>query len=524
MASKVHSSDPEKVDRQNEFEARRGTIISIEEGVALNASGHKDQLKRQYGLLGICGLALTIDNAWIALGGSVTLAIANGGPPGVLYEVLVACCYYAIVAACIAELASAIPSSGGVYHWASVTPGPRYGRVLGFFTGFINFAGWLFDYASITQIVASVCTQLYAVFHPELEIHPWHTYIAYLLITWTITAFVIFGNRLIPHLQNVGLILVLGGGLVTIIVLAVMPKKHASHSFVWKEFENTTGWTPGVAFLTGVLNGAFTIGTPDSITHLAEELPNPKVDLPKGVAAQIILGFLTAFLYAIALFYSVTDLDAVINSNGAFPLAAIYSQATGSRAGTFGLLFIVFLSLMVCLVGTLLTCGRTWWVLARDSATPFHSFFSRVNETLSCPIPATVMCSLVTSALGAIPLGSKTGFTDLTGSFIILTSVSYALAIAPNLWTGRKNVPPGPFWMGRWGFLVSGIAVVLIIFFDIMFCFPFALPASAESMNYNSVILVGVTALTTFWWLVYGARNYPGPRMSHIYLEGVEKS
>jgi choline transport protein len=42
---------------------------------------------------------------------------------------------YFMIAACIAEMASAIPSSAGVYHWASVTAGAKYGRVVGFFAG-----------------------------------------------------------------------------------------------------------------------------------------------------------------------------------------------------------------------------------------------------------------------------------------------------------------------------------------------------------------------------------------------------
>jgi amino acid transporter len=523
MTSTDIHGDEKKTSIEEEIQTTRGTILAVDDGIAINASGHKDQLKRQYGLLGICGLALTIDNAWIALGGSVTLAIANGGPPGVLYEVIVACSYYAVIGACIAELASAIPSAGGVYHYASLTPGVKYGRVIGFFAGSINFFGWLFDYAAITQIVANVCVALYATFHPDFVIQPWHAYVAFILVTWSVTAFVIFANRLIPHLQNLGLLLVLGGGFVTIVVLAAMPEKHASSAFVWKDFVNVTGWGDGVAFLTGVLNGAFTIGTLDAITHLAEELPNPKVDLPKGVFAQVALGFLSAFLFAIALFYSITDLDAVVNSNGAFPLAAIYRQATRNSAGTFGLLFIVFASLMICLVGTLLTCGRIWWALARDDATPFPRFFSNVNETLSCPVPATLFCSIITTALGAIPLGSTTAFTALAGSFIILTSTSYALAIAPNLFTGRKNVPPGPFYMGKWGYGVNAAAVLFIIFFDIMYCFPLGLPTSTQSMNYNSVILVGITVLTAIWWFIRAARNYPGPRLAHYLLEGVEK-
>ena len=48
-----------------------------EHGEVINASGHRDQLKRHYGLLSICGLALTIDNAWVALGGSITVSICE---------------------------------------------------------------------------------------------------------------------------------------------------------------------------------------------------------------------------------------------------------------------------------------------------------------------------------------------------------------------------------------------------------------------------------------------------------------
>jgi amino acid transporter len=98
-------------------------------------------------------------------------------------------------------------------------------------------------------------------------------------------------------MQRFGLFIVLVGGLVTIIVLAAMPKQHASNSFVWTAWDNQTGWSSGVAFLTGVLNGAFTIGTPDGITHMAEELPNPKRDLPKAIAFQLGLGVLSASLF-----------------------------------------------------------------------------------------------------------------------------------------------------------------------------------------------------------------------------------
>lgn len=151
-----HNLDPEVLRNA----ASKRTSIVSKEGTIVNASGHRDQLQRQYGLLSICGLALTIDNAWIAFGGSLSVAVLNGGPPGILYEFITACAYYAFIGASIAELASAVPSSGGVYHWASITPGARWGRIIGFFTGSLNFFGWIFDLASIVSIPANVSVQV----------------------------------------------------------------------------------------------------------------------------------------------------------------------------------------------------------------------------------------------------------------------------------------------------------------------------------------------------------------------------
>ena len=228
---------------------------------------------------------------------------------------------------------------------------------------------------------------------------------------------------------------------------------------------------------------------------------------------------IAAFCFAIALLYGISDLNAVLNSNGSFPLAEAYMQATQSSGATFGLLFIIFLSLTPCLIGTFLTVGRTWWALARDNATPFAPLFSSVNESLSCPIPATILTGILTTAFGAITVGSKTAFSDLAGSFVILSTSSYALAIGSNLFTGRKNIPKGTFWMGNIGFLVNGVAVVLIIFFNIMFCFPYTIPTTVAAMNYNSVILTGVIALTTAWWFVHGVRKYSGPKAGGLYRE-----
>lgn len=62
-------------EKSREKDAVRGTSIVTEEGEIVNASGHRDQLKRHYGLVSICGLALIVDNPWTALGTSIQVSI-----------------------------------------------------------------------------------------------------------------------------------------------------------------------------------------------------------------------------------------------------------------------------------------------------------------------------------------------------------------------------------------------------------------------------------------------------------------
>lgn len=53
------------------------TVAAVQDGTVVNASGYRDQLKRQYGLLGLAGIALTVDNAWVALGSSISVSIGT---------------------------------------------------------------------------------------------------------------------------------------------------------------------------------------------------------------------------------------------------------------------------------------------------------------------------------------------------------------------------------------------------------------------------------------------------------------
>ncbi|KAF3482274.1 choline transporter Hnm1 [Arthroderma uncinatum] len=467
----------------------------------LNSSGHRQELDRNFSLMSMCAIGVTAGNTWIAMGGSITTAIFNGGPPGVIYEYVVVSMFYWFISASIAELASAIPSAAGVYHWATATAGP-YGRPVGWFAGYWNALAWLFGASSISSILGNQIMSMYLIFHPTHMPQAWQV--------------------ALPMISNIGMFLILAGVFVTIIVCAVMPhyngKGYATNDFVWRDWTNTTGYkSDGLVFLIGMLNGAYSVGTSDLTSHMAEEIPNASKNIPRAILAQTVTGFVTAIPYMIALFYSINDLGAVLGTYTTFPLAAIYHQATGTRAGALGLLIIAFLPTFITCVGCYITAGRVLWTLARDNATPFSKFIGRVHPVYHNPFNATAVCVLVVTVLGCIYVGSTTAFNAFVGCYVQLSTLSYLAAILPHLLRGRTSIVPGPFFMRGWvGFVVNGVSCLYIMVFVVIFCFPFGMPVDAKSMNYASLMTGGVTIFVVIWYLVR-RKSYVGPQILAIH-------
>ncbi len=243
-----------------------------------------------------------------------------------MYGFIAAVFFYSTIAACLAELASAIPSSANVYHWASVTAG-RYGKVVSFYAGWWyvpgwdsastgkteltksrdrNCLAWVFGAASSSLFAGQTVIAMYSVFHPDYTPQRWHIFIAFLGTTWMALSLVLFGQRLLPKITTAMGISLMLLFFITTMVCAIMPSQtgagYASSSFVWGDFQNLTGWeSSGWVFMMGMLSGAYTIGTPDGVAHMCEEIPNPKKNIPLGILAQMTTGSISTFFFYIAI-------------------------------------------------------------------------------------------------------------------------------------------------------------------------------------------------------------------------------
>jgi choline transport protein len=123
----------------------------------------------------------------------------------------------------------------------------------------------------MSAILGNQTVQMYAVYHEDFVPEKWHVFVSYILATWLSCAVVLFGNRFLPWLNNIGLFFILAGVFITVIVCAAMPghggrPPHASDSFVWKDWSSDIGYSSqGLVFCLGMLNGAYSVGTPGKL-------------------------------------------------------------------------------------------------------------------------------------------------------------------------------------------------------------------------------------------------------------------
>lgn len=60
-------------------DGQNGNVVSDD---LINASGHIQELQRNFSLISLIGLGIVVGNVWPAVGGSILVALFNGGPPG----------------------------------------------------------------------------------------------------------------------------------------------------------------------------------------------------------------------------------------------------------------------------------------------------------------------------------------------------------------------------------------------------------------------------------------------------------
>src|SRR5687767_5505982 len=163
---------------------------------------------------------------------SYYLAFNNGGPVAITWGWLLVGVFCVLVSMAMGEIASAMPTAGALYYWASKLGGPAWG----WFTGWFNLIGQIAVTAAIDYGAATFTTALLNLWFPDLV----GTDVGAIFITFTVImalhlALNLFGVNLLAWLNSFSAWWHMAGVLIIVAVLTFVPENHAPVAFVFAE-------------------------------------------------------------------------------------------------------------------------------------------------------------------------------------------------------------------------------------------------------------------------------------------------
>ncbi|CAD1783750.1 similar to Saccharomyces cerevisiae YGL077C HNM1 Choline/ethanolamine transporter [Maudiozyma barnettii] len=465
-------------------------------------------LRKSFSLWSILGVGFGLTNSWFGISASMITGIPSGGPMMIVYGIMIIAAISICVGVSLGELSSAYPHAGGQFYWTLKLAPKKHKRFAAYLCGSFAYAGSVFTSASTTLSVATEVVGMYALTHPDFIPQRWHIFVCFEILHAFLMVFNCYGKSL-PLISSSSLyISLLSFFTITVTVLACSSGKYNDAKFVFATFYNETGWKNSViAFIMGLINPAWSFSCLDCATHMAFEVENPEKVIPTAIIGTVCIGFITSFCYVISMFFSLHDLDALLNSHTGAPILDIYNQALNNKGGAIFLGCLVLFTSFGCVIACHTWQARLCWSFARDKGLPYSHLWSQVNPTVGVPLYAHLMSCAWIAIIGLLYLASSTAFNSLITGCISFLLLSYIIPVICLL-KKKRNIPHGPFWLGKFGLLCNIVLIGWTIFAIVFFSFPPVLPVTKDNMNYVSVVLVGYFIYTVLYWKFKGVKEF----------------
>ncbi len=500
----------------------------------LAALGYKQELKRSWSAFSNFAISFSIIS--ILTGCFTTFAQAwnNGGPVAIsigwpLISVLIL-----VIGFCMSELASAYPTSGGIYWWASKLGGAK----AGFFTGWLNLIGLLAITASVVYGAATFLNITLGMCYPSYASDFLHgdyikqQFFWFLIILALVTLFNVFSSQIQALLNNVSVWWHVFGAALIIGILVITPSEHQSLRWMFTNKINNSGfeghWMYWLYVLPmGFLLTQYTITGFDASAHLSEETQTAHLSSAKGIWKSIFYSAIGGYILLLALLYAATkpgivsSFDPAINPFGAGSVITILFHAL-TPAMCKVVLMISTAGQLFCAIACMTSCSRMMFAFSRDGAIPGSRHWSKVSS-YSVPVNAVIMCSLISliitlPALWKSPRGIPTAFYAVVSVGVVGLYLAFFIPIWLR-WRAGDNFKAGQWNLGNKYKWMNLIALAEIVFITIYFILPFepaAVPGNKDftwvAVNY-APILVGITLLILWiWWQTSVKKWFTGPK------------
>ncbi|KAL4926146.1 amino acid/polyamine transporter I [Aspergillus undulatus] len=478
----------------------------------------KQQLDRYLSFIASLAFSATLLASWETTGGGLLAGLYNGGPSAIVYGLIVSIIGNLAIALSLAELASVHPTAGAQYHWTYVLA-PRWPRFFSFFQGWITVFSWSALVCIAPFLIATQIEGMLKLSDPGYKVHGWRSTLLMWLVSIVPIVVNIFARRILGVIEIVGGIMHVV--FLPIIIGIVSNAPTNEDSFAWDNFvSGLSGWRDqGVAFSIGLLGVITPLTGVDGIIHMAEEVKNAKVAVPRAMVWGTLINGLMAFGYAIAILYFMGSYAEALMTPTGYPIIEIAHHATGSKTATYMLMATGMLPGYIAFFNGLASVTRLTWAFARDNGLPFSDFFVKVDPRFKVPLRSLGLVASCIFVLSFIQTGSTAAFNAILSLSALGLYISYlfplVFLIIARFTEGGKDVPRGSFSLGKLGLPLNLVAILFTTYFSVFLPFPPTLPVTEENMNFSGPVLGFIMLCACVDWMIRGRDRWTGPTMRY---------
>jgi amino acid transporter len=471
--------------------------------------GYRQDLHRRLGRFTNFAVSFSII---CTLSGGITAfpaALGAGGGISIGIGWLVGAGFALVVALAMAQIASAFPTAGGLYHWGSMLGNRGYGWATAWFnllglilvTAAVNFGVYDPFFKTLVAPMLGFDTSQWGAVHQFgflAVVTASQALLNHRFLKLT-TRLVDFSGYLI-FVVTVVLIASLwlwarpaGSGWPDFSRLVTFTNFTGSEGSLWPASENTLQ-----VFLCGLLLTIYTITGFDASAHTAEETHDAATNVPKGIISSVLWSGLFGYAMVATFVLVMPSLKQEVALGSGFFADLLRNVPSPVR---FGLAISLFVANYLCALSCLLSTSRMVFAFARDGGLPASELLAKVEPTQGAPVAA--IWSAAVAAI-AITLYAE-AFTVLATACAVFLYVSYVLPIGAGLLVeGGRWKRKGPFTLGVWSRPIAVLAILggaTLIWVGIQ-------PPNDKVLT----LLLGLGAfLLVYWWVLGERGRFRGP-------------
>jgi amino acid transporter len=527
----------------------------------LHHLGYAQELFRTMGGFSNFAISFTIISI---LTGAVILfdyGLAWGGPAASTIGWPLVSLFTLLIAASMAEIASAYPTAGGLYYWSSRLKGKNWG----WWTAWFNLAGQVaivagIDYAAAAFVNSSIVTPILSNFNLGFGNS---TTMLWVLNGQLATMAVLLLIQLVLNIAGVRLLAFLNDfsvwwhiGTVAVIVVALFlissGKAHSAVSpFAFApqdtqggaaifngsfSFGSAAGYAIPIAFLFSLLQAQWTFTGYDASAHVAEETVGARLSSAWGVFISVAVSAVVGYIVLFGLVTHLPPMEQVFGSavGGVCPATATYcSQYYGGvpvvwstldyNLGQLGdvLAAAIAVAMSLCGLASIAAASRMLFAFSRDKGAPASGWLRHVSHRFRTPANAIVGIvgfSFVLT-LAAFIFGGNTAIVIVTAISTIALYWAYGVPILLGV-IGKQDWREQAVWsLGRFSKPVALISILWIAFISVLFLWP------TSGNPYTLLAYLVFLLFLVVYFFVWARSRFKGPvvEVGEVELTEIER-